>query len=106
MAKAKAAKVEKGNRSKKASATTSVPNTVIIEKFDLLGKGRSFRFFVLSPSGEVLTAKINKNHADYEVGMEIPVSDLTLLDVASEKQLARYNSNRAAKVINTSLLLN
>jgi hypothetical protein len=99
------AKAKKGNRIAKASATTSAPDTVKIEKIDLLGKGRSFRFFVLSPSGEVLTAKMNKNHADYKVGMEVPVSELTLLDTANEKQLARYNSNRASKVLNYSLLL-
>jgi hypothetical protein len=106
MAKAKATKAQKENRAKKASATTPAPDTVKIEKFDLLGKGRSFRFFVLSPSGEVLTAKINKNHADYKVGMEVPVSELSLLDVANERQLARFHSNRASKVINYSLLLN
>jgi len=88
-------KSTKGKSCKKASATSSAPDTVKIEKFDLIGKGRSFRFFVLSPSGEVLTAKINKNHADYEVGMEVPVSELTLLDAANEKQLACFNNNRA-----------
>ena len=103
------AKAKKGNSVNKASATTkSVPETVRIEKFDMLGRGRSFRFFVLSPAGNVLTAKINKNHSEYEVGMDVPVSDLTLLDVASEKQIARFNSNysRPSKVINHSLLLN
>ena len=83
--------------------TASAPRTVKIEKIDMKGNGNSFRFFVLSASGKVLTAKINKSHEGYSAGMEIPVSDLSELGVASQKQLARYNSARAT-VIDQSLL--
>jgi hypothetical protein len=83
--------------------STPVPRTVKIEKIDMRGNGHSFRFFVLSASGKVLTAKINKSHEGYSAGMEIPVSDLSELGVASQKQLARYNSARAT-VIDQSLL--
>jgi hypothetical protein len=83
--------------------TVAAPRTVKIEKIDMKGNGNSFRFFVLSASGKVLTAKVNKSHEGYSAGMEIPVSDLSELGVASQKQLARYNSSRAT-VIDQSLL--
>ena len=83
--------------------TAAAPRTVKIEKIDQKGNGNSFRFFVLSASGKVLTAKVNKSHEGYSAGMEIPVSDLSELGIASQKQLARYNSARAT-VIDQSLL--
>ena len=84
-------------------ASTPAPRTVKIEKIDMKGNGNSFRFFVLSASGKVLTAKINKSHEGYSAGMEIPVSDLSELGVANQKQLARYNSGKST-VIDSSLL--
>jgi hypothetical protein len=85
------------------AVTTPMPRTVKIEKIDQRGKGKSFRFFVKNSSGQILTAKIYKNHVGYEADMEVPVSDLFFLAVASEKQLARYNSG-ACRVIDQSLL--
>jgi hypothetical protein len=83
--------------------STHSPRTVKIEKIDVKGNGSSFRFFVLSASGKVLTAKINKSHEGYSAGMEIPVSDLSELGVANQRQLARYNSARVS-MIDQSLL--
>ena len=83
--------------------STPTPRTVRIEKIDMKGNGNSFRFFVLSASGKVLTAKINKSHVGYSAGMEIPVSDLSELGIANQKQLARYNSGKST-VIDPSLL--
>ena len=83
--------------------TAPAPRTVKIEKIDMKGNGNSFRFFVLSASGKVLTAKINKSHEGYSAGMEIPVSDLAELGIASQRQLARYNSGKST-VIDSSLL--
>ena len=90
-------------RTEDHAVTTSVPRTVKIEKIDQRGKGKSFRFFVKNGSGQILTAKINKNHVGYEPGMEVPVSELFLLELASEKQLARYNGG-TCRVIDPSLL--
>jgi hypothetical protein len=86
-----------------APVSTPAPRTVKIEKIDMKGNGHSFRFFIMSASGKVLTAKINKSHEGYSAGMEIPVSDLSELGVASQKQLARYNSG-SCRVIDHSLL--
>ena len=83
--------------------TAAAPRTVKIEKIDMKGNGNSFRFFVLSASGKVLTAKVNKSHEGYSAGMEVPVSELSELGVASQKQLARYNSARTT-MIDHSLL--
>jgi hypothetical protein len=88
-------------RAESHTVITPVPRTVKIEKIDQRGKG--FRFFVKNSSDQILTAKINKNHVGYEAGMEVPVSDLFFLAVASEKQLARYNSG-TCRVIDQSLL--
>ena len=86
-----------------APVAGAAPRTVKIEKIDMKGNGNSFRFFVLSASGKILTAKINKSHEGFSAGMEVPVSDLSELGVASQKQLARYNSARTT-MIDHSLL--
>jgi len=72
--------------------------TVKIEKLDLKGNGKSFRFFVKNGKGQILTAKSNGVGANFKAGDEIAVSALTDLSIANDKQLARFNSAGSGSV--------
>jgi len=76
---------------------------VKIVKIDHKGTGKSFRFFTLNGKGQVLTAKIDEAVTGYSEGMEVPASKLSLLALANEKQVQRYNSAKTGG-IDTSLL--
>jgi hypothetical protein len=76
---------------------------VKIVKIDRKGD-KAFRFFTIGKGGTILTAKIEDKVENYSEGQEVPASKLSLLLVANEEQIKRFNS-ASKRTIDSSLLL-